>query len=77
MGLYEAIKAALISFPKLLDLGKDLIARLDRLVQAAEDRRTEETRNEQRFAALETLRLQVDKDRAEMARRLSALEQRH
>ncbi len=74
---WEALKAAVVSIPKLLDALEKLGERMDAIVKAQQDRRAEELRNEQRFAAIETLRLQVDKDRLEMARRLSALEQRH
>ena len=77
MGWAEAIKAALISIPKILDLVRDGFASLNALVTAMQNAREQERRNEQNFAVLQTLKLQVDADRAEMARRLSALEQRH
>ena len=77
MGWAEAIKAALIAIPKLLDLVRDGFASLNALVTAMQDRNEQERRNEQNFAVLQTLKLQVDQDRADMARRLSALEQRH
>jgi hypothetical protein len=76
LGAWEAVKAAIISIPKLIGLVEGLLARFDRLAQAIEDRKVEEQRNEQRFATIQTLKLQVDADRAEMARRLSSLEQR-
>ena len=77
MGWAEAIKAALISIPKILDLVRDGFASLNALVTAMQNAREQERRNEQNFAVLQTLKLQVDADRAEMARRLSLLEQRH
>lgn len=77
MGWLEAIKAAIISIPKILDLGKDLITRLDRMVEAIQEKKAQEFRNEQHFAALQTLALKVDQDRADMAKRLALLEQRH
>jgi len=76
MGWIEAIKAAVISLPKILDLVGGLIARIDSLVTAMQERQAQEKRNDQHFAAIETLKLQVDADRAEMAKRLSLLEQR-
>lgn len=76
MGWAEALKAALIALPKLLDIFHALGERLDALVKVAQDTRAQEYRNEQRFAAIETLRLQVDTDRLDMAKRISILEQR-
>ena len=77
MGWIEAIKAAIISLPKIIDLMSGIVARIDSLVTAMQERHEQEKRNDQHFAAIETLKLQVDADRAEMAKRLSILEQRH
>lgn len=76
MGWLEALKGALLALPKLLDVLQGLGQRLDALVIAHQERQAQEIRNEQRFAALETLKLKSDQERMEMARRISELERR-
>lgn len=76
MGWAEAIKAALISLPKILDAIESLGESIKAAVKAADDRKQQERLNEQRIVQLEAARAQSDEQLARMARRLSDLEQR-
>lgn len=76
MGWAEAIKAALISIPKLLDAFERLGESIKALAKAADDRKTQERLNEQRIVQLEAERASSDEQLARLARRLSDLEQR-
>lgn len=76
MGWAEAIKAAIVAIPKLLDLFRDLGTRIDALVKVQQEKHAQEIRNEQRFAAIELQKAQSDQERLELARRLSELERR-
>jgi chromosome segregation ATPase len=72
----DALKAAIISIPKLLDAIKGLGESMAALAKAADDRKTQERLNEQRIVQLEAERSSSDEQLARLARRLSDLEQR-
>lgn len=76
MGWWEALKAAIISIPKLLDAFERLGASIQALAKAADDRKAQERLNEQRIVQLEAERSTSDEQLARLARRLSDLEQR-
>jgi chromosome segregation ATPase len=71
----DALKAAIISIPKLLDAIKGLGESMAALAKAADDRKTQERLNEQRIVQLEAERSSSDEQLARLARRLSDLEQ--
>jgi len=73
---FDAIKAALISIPKIIDALSALGARMDALVEASRARQLQEVRNEQRNLERLALTLKDDQARADFVRRLSELKRR-
>lgn len=70
----QAIKAALISLPKIVDLFQEMIARLDALKQAIDDKKIQEVKNAQTQLLREIQTVKSDEDRIRLAIRVSELE---
>jgi hypothetical protein len=73
----EAIKAAIIAVPKLVDMFQGLLGRLDAAIAAMNDRKLQEIKDAQTQLAREIGQVQNDEQRAAFARRLSELERGH
>lgn len=76
MGWVQAIQAFFIALPKLADEFRALREAMEKVAQAAQDRKAQEALNEQRIVQLEVERAANDEQLARLARRLSDLEQR-
>ena len=71
-----AIKAFLISIPKLLDEFKEIRTSINTFVVANQDRQEREIQNEQNIAGLKLQLAKSNEERAAFIARLNALEQR-
>lgn len=76
MSWLEAIKAAVIAIPKIVDLFKSLTEQIQKAVAAAENRHLQEIRDAQRKLEADINRLQNDQDRKALVHRLAELERR-
>jgi ABC-type transport system involved in cytochrome bd biosynthesis fused ATPase/permease subunit len=76
MGWAEALKAAIIAIPKVLDAIERLGDTIAEAMKAAENRRQAEVREAQNRLEIEVMRVQHDEERARLARRISELERK-